>query len=89
MTKQMFKDYVDESLNRNKDFLIVKRYTEGVAGAETTIVSGESIGRKIKHYEKAYDDNMVLIKSKESGKIVRITDVLMTNNLHDIAWFAY
>ncbi len=89
MTKQEFNQLVNEGIDRNKNFIMVKIETEGNPDVEIIVNSKENFDQKIKYYEKAYNDDMELIKAKEAGKIIRITDVLMTSNLTDLSWFAY
>lgn len=89
MKKETFLEYVNEGLKRRKSFMVVKIKTDGNPGAEIIVNPSENFDQKIKYYDKAYNDNMELIKAKESGKIIKITDVLMTSNLNDLSWFAY
>ena len=48
------------------------------------IVQNEDILRKVKSYSKLTNDNMMF---EDTGD--QIIDVLMTNNLNDLSWFAY
>lgn len=89
MTKQKFNDIVNDGLKRNKNFMIVKIETEENPAPEIIINSSENFNAKIGYYCGAYNDNMELIKAKESGKTIKIIDVLMTSNLNDLSWFAY
>ena len=89
MNKQKFKRIIDEGISRKRSFLVVKIETEGNPGAEIIINPVENFDQKIKYYDKAYNDNMELIKAKEAGKLIKIIDVLMTSNLNDLSWFAY
>lgn len=89
MTKQKFKEIVNEGIDRNRNFMVVKIETEGNPAPEIIINPAENFDQKIKYYDKAYNDNMELIKAKEAGKLIKITDVLMTSNLNDLSWFAY
>lgn len=89
MNKQKFKRIIDEGISRRRNFLVVKIETEGNPGPEIIINPAENFDQKIKYYDKAYNDNMELIKAKEAGKLIKITDVLMTSNLNDLSWFAY
>ena len=89
MKKETFKKYVQEGLERKKDFMVVKIATEGNPASEIIINPSANFEQKISYYEKAYNDDMELITAKESGKIIKITDVLLTSNLNDLSWFAY
>ena len=89
MTRENFKQIVKEGLDRKKTFIIVKIDTEGNPAPEIIINPAENFDQKIKYYLGAYNENMELIKAKESGKLIKITDVLMTSNLNDLTWFAY
>lgn len=89
MNKQKFIKIVDEGIDRNKEFMVVKIETEGNPAPEIIINSSPNFKAKINYYGKAYDDHMELIKAKEVGKVVKIIDVLMTSNLNDLSWFAY
>lgn len=89
MKKETFLQYVNDGLQRNKSFMVVKIETQGNPGAEIIINPAINFDQKIRYYDHAYNDNMELIKAKESGKIIRVTDILMTNDLRDLSWFAY
>lgn len=89
MKKAEFKEIIDEGMRRNKEFLAVRVETEGNPGPEIIINPRENLDAKIRYYMTAYNDDMELIKAKESGKIVKITKVLMTNNFDAMSWFAY
>ena len=89
MNKQKFKQVVEEGIARRRTFMVVKIYTEGNPAPEIIINPAENFDQKIKYYDKAYNDNMELIKAKEAGKTIRIIDALMTSNLNDLSWFAY
>lgn len=89
MTKDKFTQIVNDGINRDKNFMVVKIETEGNSAPEIIINPSENYTPKIKYYLGAYNDDMELIKAKESGKIIKITDVLMTSNLNDLSWFAY
>ena len=89
MNKEKFKQIIDEGITRRRSFLVVKIITEGNPAPEIIINPVENFDQKIRYYDKAYNENMELIKAKESGKLIKITDVLMTSNLNDLSWFAY
>lgn len=89
MNKQKFNQIVNEGISRKRSFLVVKIVTEGNPGPEIIINPAENFDQKIKYYDKAYNDNMELIKAKEAGKLIKITDALMTNHFNDLSWFAY
>lgn len=89
MKKQEFNEIVKEGINRCRQFLIVKISTEGSDGPEIIINGAENFKQKLAYYDKAYNDDMELIKAKESGKLITIEDALMTNNLAELNWFVY
>lgn len=89
MNKREFKKIVKDGKARNKEYMVVKINTEGNPGPEIIINGSENHKAKISYYEKAYNDDMELIKAKESGRLVKIEDVLFTNNLSDLNWFVY
>ena len=89
MRKQEFTQIINEGIDRNKNFMVVKIDTEGNPAPEIIINSAENFDKKIGYYGKAYNEDMELIKAKESGKLIKITDVLMTSNLNDLSWFVY
>lgn len=89
MDKTKFLNIIKEGIDRRRSFMVVKIVTEGNPGPEIIVNPAENFDQKIKYYDKAYNDNMELIKAKEAGKLIKITDVLMTSNLNDLSWFAY
>lgn len=89
MRKTEFKQIVDDGIKRDRRFMVVKIETEGNAAFEIIINPSENFAAKSAYYGKAYNDDMELIQAKASGKLIRITDVLMTSNLSDLNWFAY
>lgn len=89
MTKERFNQVVKDGIKRDRRFMVVKIETEGNPGPEIIINSSENFAAKSAYYGKAYNDDMELIQAKASGKLIRITDVLMTSNLSDLNWFAY
>lgn len=89
MNKQKFIQIIDEGIDRNREFMVVKIETEGNPAPEIIINSSPNFKAKIKYYDRNYNDHMELIRAKEVGKIVKIVDVLMTSNLNDLSWFAY
>ena len=89
MRKQEFNQIVNDGIDRNKNFIVVKIDREGDPAPEIIINPAENFDHKIKYYNKAYNDKMELIKAKEAGKLIRVTDILMTSNLNDLSWFAY
>lgn len=89
MNKQEFKKIVNEGINRKRNFMVVKIETVGNPGPEIIVNPAENFDHKIRYYDKAYNDNMELIKAKEVGKTIKIIDALMTSNLNDLSWFAY
>ena len=89
MKKAEFLKTVEDGIARGKNFMIVKIATEGNPAPEIIINPSENFAQKTAYYNKAYNDDMELIKAKESGKSIRITDVLLTSNLIDLTWFVY
>lgn len=89
MTKREFMDMYNSGVSRGRQFMVVQIETEGNPGPEVIVNRAENFAMKIKYYDKAYNDNMELIKAKESGKSIRITELLMTNNLNDLNWFIF
>lgn len=89
MRKSEFKEIVQDGINRGRAFMAVKIRTQGNSGPEIIINGAENFKQKLAYYNKAYNDDMELIKAKESGKLITIEDVLITSNLNDLNWFAY
>lgn len=87
MTKEAFKAIVAEGVGRRRDYLAVRIETEDNLSPEVILNPIENLAEKMAYYDKAYNDDMELIKAKESGKLIRITDVLVTSNLSDLNWF--
>ncbi len=89
MKKSKFIEIFEEGVNRGSNFLIVKIETEGNPGAEIIINPAENFAAKMSYYKSAYNDDLELIRAKESGKLIRIVDAIMTNNFNDLNWFVY
>lgn len=89
MRKAEFNEIVQDGINRGRAFMAVKIRTEGNAGTEIIINGSENFNQKLAYYDKAYNDDMELIKAKEAGKLITIEDVIVTSNLNDLSWFAY
>lgn len=92
MRKAEFTQAVVEGVNRNRRFMVVKTETDGSIGAEITITPSENFTAKLAYYDRFYNDNMQMVVSSSlpgAGKVVSVTDVLMTSNLNDLNWFAY
>ena len=89
MNKAKFKKIVEDGVYRGKQFLAVKIETEGNPGPEIIVNPSENINAKMAYYDKAYNDDLELISAKTSGKLIRITDAIMTSNLNDLMWFVY
>lgn len=89
MTKAEFNERVQEGINRGKLFMVVKIETEGNPAPEIIVNGSENFKPKTGYYNRAYNADMELIKAKESGQLVKITDVLLTSNLSDLNWFFY
>lgn len=89
MKKAEFFNIVESGISRNRSFMVVKIETEGNPGPEIIINPAENFAAKTAYYNKAYNGDMELTQAKASGKLIRITDVLMTSNLSDLNWFVY
>lgn len=89
MKKQEFNEIVKEGINKGRQFLAVKISTGGNDGPEIIINGADNFSQKLAYYDKAYNDDMELIKAKASGKLITIEDVLVTNNLAELNWFVY
>ena len=89
MRKAEFNEIVQDGINRGRAFMAVKIRTEGNAGPEIIINGSENFKQKLAYYDKAYNDDMELIKAKEAGKLIVVEDVIVTSNLNDLSWFAY
>lgn len=89
MKKTEFKNIVADGLGRGRGFLVVKIETEENPGPEIIVNPAENIAAKMAYYDKTYNEDLELIRAKESGKLIRITDALMTSNLNDLNWFVY
>ena len=89
MKKADFKNIVADGVFHGKAYLAVKIETEGNPGAEIIVNPEINIGAKMAYYDKAYNDDLELIAAKTNGKLIRITDALMTSNLNDLSWFVY
>lgn len=85
MRKAEFNEIVQDGINRGRAFMAVKIRTEGNAGPEIIINGSENFNQKLAYYDKAYNDDMELIKAK----LITIEDVIVTSNLNDLSWFAY
>jgi len=89
MQKAKFMQIVEDGIKRDRRFMVVKIETEGSSACEIIINPAENFAAKRAYYNKAYNEDMELISAKASGKLIRITDALMTSNLNDLNWFAY
>lgn len=89
MNKSTFIGIVKIGIKRNKNFMVVKISTSGNPAPEIIINSAENFNQKVDYYLNAYNDEMELISAKESGKLIKITDVIMTSNINDLSWFVY
>ncbi len=89
MKKTDFNRIVNIGINRGKEYLVVKILTDGNPAPEIIINRSVNFKAKTNYYNKAYNADIELIKTKKSGKRVRIEDVLLTSNLNDLSWFAY
>ena len=89
MKKSKFNAIVEDGINRDRGFMVVKIETEGNPGVEIIVNPAENFAAKKSYYNKAYNDDMELIAAKNAGKSVRIVDALMTSNLADLNWFAW
>ena len=89
MNKIEFKKIIEDGRTRGKKYMVVKIETEGNPGVEIILNPSENFGQKVKYYDQAYNDYMELTTALGAGKLIRITDVLMTSNLSDLSWFVY
>lgn len=89
MRKTELKTIVNEGLATGKRYLIVKIETEGSPAPELIINPLENIRAKMDYYSKVYNDDLELIRAKETGKSIRIVDAMMTNNFNDLVWFVF
>lgn len=87
MKKSQFNFVVREGLLTRRNYIAVKIETEGNPGPEIIVNRVENFDAKIAYYTNAYNDDMELISAKNAGKLIRISDVLMTNSLNDLSWF--
>lgn len=84
MNKNLFQRHIIEGLRREREFMVVKFKSESDVNPTIVIVRGEDIEPTYKRYMEHTDNNMVF---ENTGDIIE--DVMLTNNLHDLAWFAY
>lgn len=89
MKKTEFKKIIDDGVSQGKEFLVVKIETEGNAEPEIIINPLANVKAKMSYYDRAYNDDLELIAAKNNGTLIRIIDVLMTNNLSNLNWFVY
>lgn len=89
MTKATFNEIVEDGRKRGRYYMAVRIQTEGNPGAEVIVNPSDNYEAKVAYYNKAYNDDLELIAAKASGKLIKITDVLMTNNLNDLNWFIH
>jgi len=87
MRKAELMDIVETGLKAGRRFLVVKVEDADNLAPEIIINPLENIGAKVSYYDAAYNDDLELIRAKESGKIIRISDALMTSNFGLINWF--
>ena len=84
MNKKEFMEIVNEGIRRDKAYIAVRLETEGDEFPEIRINCRHHVNAIFKYYLSAFDDNMESVKD---GKVVRITKVLMTNDLANMDWF--
>lgn len=84
MNKQIFKQIIRAGIARNKNFMAVKMKGEKDVNPRIVIIQGEDIEPTRERYLRVTDDNMIF---KDTGD--KVEDVLLTNNLNDLSWFAY
>lgn len=89
MRKTEFKRIVEEGRRLGKCYMVVKVETKDNPGGEIIVNPIENFDAKLAYYDQAYNEDMELIIAKKNGKIVAITDALMSNNLNDLNWFIY
>lgn len=87
MTKTELKKVVQDGTVRYKAFFVLKIETQGHIAPEIIVNPSENVEAKLIYIDKAYNENLELIKAKEAGKLIRITDAIMTSNLADLNWF--
>lgn len=88
MTKSNLKTMVKASENGNR-FLFLKIETEGNPAPEIIVNPPENIASKMAYIDKAYNEELELIRAKESGKRIRIVDAVVTSNFNALSWFVY
>lgn len=84
MKKVEFKKIIKEGIARNKNFMVVKMKGEKDVNPRVVIIQGEDIESTRERYLRVTDDNMIF---EDTGD--KVEDVLLTNNLNDLSWFAY
>lgn len=84
MNKKLFERHIYEGLRRDREFMVVKIKSESDVNPRIVIVRGEDIEPTYNRYMEHTDNNMVF---ENTGDIIE--DVMLTNNLNDISWFAY
>lgn len=89
MKKSEFNKIVEDGINRGREYLAVRIETEGNPTPEVILNRRESFTQKLAYYNKAYNEDLELISAKNSGKLIRITDALVTSNLNDLTWFIF
>lgn len=88
MTKQEFTQIVNEGLNRNKNFMLLKLKSEKDVNPRIIVIQGADIVPTMKKYMKITDKDMN-IRNTTDYRIVIVEDVLLTSNLNDLSWFVY
>lgn len=87
MTKENFNQFVQEGLDNHCKYMAVAIKTEGNPGLEIIVNTSENFDAKIKYYREAYNDDMVLIRAKESGKLIRMIAVFMLDDLAELGLY--
>lgn len=84
MNKATFNEIVNDGLNRNKEFLMVKIMESDTVNPIVMIIPKDLIKKKVNEYMKATDNDLVF---KDTGN--KIEDVLATSSLNELKWFVY
>lgn len=84
MRKAEFKNIIKDGVNRNKSFMAVKMKGQSDVNPRVVLIQKEDINPTKERYLRVTNDDMIF---NDTGD--QITDVLMTNNLNDLSWFAY
>lgn len=84
MDKEKFLNVVEDGIRRGKKFMIVKILSSSNLNPKLVIVQGADIIQTAKTYARITSSDLRFYDTDD-----RIEDVLMTNNLNELSWFAY